>query len=262
MTTQSVSQRYGPWALVTGASSGIGREIAIQLANKKLNIILVGRDITALDITAAMVRQAGTHAKVVCADFENSAAVSSVIAAATEHEVGLLVPAAGFGEGGSFLHSNLSVQHAMQQVNITAVMALTHHFANQMVARQRGGIIFISSMLAFHGAPFSANYAATKAYIQSFGEALAVELKPSGIDVLVSAPGPTSTGFANRANMKMGKTMTASEVASATLAALGQKSSVLPGSLTKFLRGALMTLPRALQIRIIGNIMKGFAQKH
>lgn len=150
----------------------------------------------------------------------------------------------------------------MLQVNVTSLMALTHHFAKKMSQRGHGGIVLIASMLGFHGAPYSANYAATKAYVLSLGEALAVELKTSGVDVLVSSPGPTSTGFAKRASMNLGNTMTAESVAANTLAALGRKSAVLPGGLTKVLRGSLSSLPRYFQIRMIGKIMKGFTLKH
>ena len=150
----------------------------------------------------------------------------------------------------------------MVQVNITSVMALTQHFARRMQAQGHGGIILIASLLAFHGTPYNANYAATKAYVQSLGEALAIEFKGTGVDVLVSSSGPTATGFGPRARMQMRRAMTAQEVATATINALGHSGTVLPSTLTKLLRGALITAPRFLQVRIIGKIMKGFAQKH
>jgi short-subunit dehydrogenase len=199
---------------------------------------------------------------VLVADFEQPNAVEEVLAATSRHGVGLLVPAAGFGDSGLFVDSDLAHQLKMVQVNITSVLELTHHFARRMKAQGHGGIILIASLLAFHGTPYSANYGATKAYVQSLGEALGIELKGSGVDVLVSSPGPTETGFGRRAHMQMGKAMTAQEVAAATLDALGHSGTVLPGTLTKLLRSALMTAPRFLQVRIIGKIMKGFAQKH
>lgn len=257
----SFTERYGPWAVVTGASSGIGREIALQLAARKLNLVLVGRNRQELDATARFIRSQGMQADIVVADFEQPQAVQTVIDATASKVVGLFVPAAGFGDSGEFVNADLEIQKSMVQVNLTSVMVLSHHFAKRMVDQGRGGIILVASMLGFHGAPFSANYAATKAYILSLGEAMAVELKASGVDVLVSSPGPTETGFAQRAGMAMGKTMTARDVARDTINALGESATVLPGFLTKFLRTSLAMLPRALQVRIIGNIMKGFSQK-
>jgi short-subunit dehydrogenase len=131
-----------------------------------------------------------------------------------------------------------------------------------MHGQGHGGIILIASLLAFHGTPYNANYAATKAYVQSLGEALSVELQGTGVDVLVSSPGPTDTGFGPRARMRMRRAMTAQEVATATINALGHSASVLPGTLTKLLRSALVTAPRFMQVRIIGKMMKGFALKH
>ncbi|OYU43709.1 MAG: short-chain dehydrogenase [Burkholderiales bacterium PBB4] len=207
-------------------------------------------------------RAYGVQAEVIVVDFEQPLAVQAVLEVASRYEVGLLVPAAGFGDSGLFVDSDLAHQMKMVQVNITSVMELTHHISRRMLQQKHGGIILIASLLAFHGTPYSANYAATKAYVQSLGEALGIELKGSGVDVLVSSPGPTDTGFVRRAHMQMGKAMTAQEVAADTLNALGHSGTVLPGMLTKLLRGALMTAPRYLQVRIIGNIMKGFAQKH
>jgi uncharacterized protein len=257
----SFKEKYGPWALVTGASSGIGQQLAVQLAQRQLNVLLVGRNVQQLAATARQVRQHGVQAEVILADFEQPKAVDDVIRATESYDVGLCIPAAGFGDSGLFVNADLEMQKAMLQVNVNAVMTLTHCFANRMRQRGSGGIILVASMLGFHGAPHSANYAASKSYVQSLGEALAIELKPAGVDLLVSSPGPTATGFAKRASMNMGKMMTAQEVATETLNALGKTGTLLPGGLTRFLRGSLSMLPRYFQIRIIGNIMKGFAQK-
>jgi uncharacterized protein len=253
--------KYGPWALVTGATSGIGQEIAIQLAKRQLNVVLVGRSDTKLNATATLLKREGVEVDCIETDFENEAAIQAVVNGSAMRDIGLFIPAAGFGDAGLFVNADLSYLQKMNQVNITSVMALTHHFANRMKARKRGGIILIGSLLAYHGTPYSANYAATKAFILSLGEALAIELKASNVDVLVSNPGPTASGFGERARMNMGKVMSAQTVAAATLNGLGKSSTVLPGYLSKLLRSALMTAPRFLQVQIIGNIMRGFAQK-
>ncbi|MDP4934174.1 MAG: SDR family NAD(P)-dependent oxidoreductase, partial [Salibacteraceae bacterium] len=95
--------------------------------------------------------------------------------------------------------------------------------------------MLLSSMVAFQGVPNAANYAASKAYVQSLGEALSIELKPEGIDVLTIAPGPVESGFSGRANMQMGKAMKPEAIALATINAIGKRSTLLPGFLTKLL---------------------------
>ncbi len=115
----------------------------------------------------------------------------------------------------------------------------------------------MSSIVAFQGVPYAANYAATKAYVQTLAEALAVELKPYGVDVLAAAPGPVKSGFEERANMKMSMSLTPSKVAVPILKALGRKTTVLPGVLTKFLVYSLRTVPRWGKIKIMEKVMGG-----
>jgi short-subunit dehydrogenase len=124
--------------------------------------------------------------------------------------------------------------------------------------QKRGGIIFFSSLVAFQGVAYSANYAATKAYIQSFAEALAIELKPFGIDVLAVAPGPVESGFGQRANMKMGMALKPSDLGVPILIALGKQTNVIPGLLSKILIYSLRTVPRRIKIKIMLHVMKGF----
>lgn len=117
----------------------------------------------------------------------------------------------------------------------------------------------MSSVVAFQGTPMSANYAATKAYVQSLAEALRHELRPSGVDVVASAPGPVASGFAARARLRMAHAATPEVVARATLAALGRRATVRPGGLSKLLGWSLATAPRALRVVIMGRIMGGMA---
>jgi short-subunit dehydrogenase len=126
-----------------------------------------------------------------------------------------------------------------------------------MVSRGRGGVVFMSSLLAFHGTPGAANYAATKAYIQTLAEGLRVEWAPLGVDVIASAPGPIRSGFAQRANMSMNQALPPEVVARVTLQALGRKATVRPGWLSKLLGWSLAMLPRWVQIMVIAQVMKG-----
>ena len=118
----------------------------------------------------------------------------------------------------------------------------------------------LSSMVAFQGVPFSANYAATKAYVQSFAEGIYHELKPFGVDVLAAAPGPVKSGFEKRANMKMDMFLTPEQIAVPILNALGNTMTIFPGGLTKLLVYSLRTVPRWAKIRIMKLVMSGMAK--
>lgn len=254
---KNLQARYGEWAIVTGASSGIGREIARQLAARGLNVALVARRNHELEVLREEITASGkAQAIALPVDLAQPGAPASVANALAKLSTGLLVNAAGFGLGGPFLENTLTEESSMIDLNCRALMELTHRFGTRFAAQRRGGIILFSSIVAFQGVPRSANYAATKAYVQSLGEALGDELSAHGVDVLVSKPGPTHSGFAARAGMNLGKAERAEEVASATLAALGRQRSVTPGWLSKFLLGSLMTAPRPVRVQIMKAIMR------
>ena len=122
--------------------------------------------------------------------------------------------------------------------------------------RGNGGIVLMSSIVGFQGTPFAAHYAATKAYVQTLAEALYVELAPMGIDVIASAPGPTNSGFASRAGMKLGMALNPEDVAQSTLKALGKKPTILPGFISKLLTYSLAFLPRWARVQIMGSVMR------
>jgi short-subunit dehydrogenase len=121
-------------------------------------------------------------------------------------------------------------------------------------------MVLISSILGIQGTPYSAHYGATKAYVQALAEGLSVELSPLGVDVLAAAPGPTNSGFASRAGMRMGMSLNPTDVARSTLAALGRRSTVLPGFLSKLIIYALAPLPRRARVRIMGRVMRGMTK--
>ncbi len=125
--------------------------------------------------------------------------------------------------------------------------------------RGRGGLVLFGSLVGFQGAPWAANYAATKAYVQTLAEGLHVELAARGVDVIASAPGPVHSGFAAQARMTMSAAEQPAPVARATMEALGRKMTVTPGVLSKFLTFSLMAAPRSLRSRIMGRIMRGMA---
>ncbi|MGV3525092.1 MAG: SDR family NAD(P)-dependent oxidoreductase [Candidatus Sericytochromatia bacterium] len=253
-------QRYGPWALVTGASSGIGRALARELAAAGLNLVLVGRNRAALEALAAELQTPTLALRVLEIDLAQPTALPTIAEATRDLDVGLLIAAAGFGSSGPFLSAPLEQELELLQVNCAALMALSWWFGGRFVARGSGGLVLLSSIVAFQGTPYSAHYGASKAYVQALAEALQIELGPQGVDVLAAAPGPTHSGFAARAGMKMGQAMRADDLAIPILAGLGRRGTVLPGGLSKLLHYSLSTLPRPLRVRLMGRIMSGMRQ--
>jgi short-subunit dehydrogenase len=250
--------RYGPWALVTGASDGIGRAFARELAAAGFNLVLVARREDRLQALANELRAArGTQNVVLALDLADRDAHATLAAATETLDIGLLVAAAGYGTAGPFLNGDTDTDSNLVDVNCSAVLRQCHTLGQRFAARGRGGVILLSSVVAFQGTPYSANYAASKAYIQTLAEALHHEWQALGIDVIASAPGPIDSGFATRANMRMARSMTPDVVASATLRALGRRATVRPGWLSRLLGWSLATAPRPLRVRIIGGIMRG-----
>jgi short-subunit dehydrogenase len=252
------ARRYGPWAVVTGASDGIGRAFAQHLARDGIHLVLVARREPVLHALADELRRAhGIQCRVLVADLTHAADVRSVVERTLDLDVGLLIAAAGFGTSGPLIRSQPDREREMLDVNCAAVLTLAMHFGARLAARGRGGIVFLSSLLAFHGVPGAAHYAATKAYIQTLAEGLRVELAPSGVDVIASAPGPIRTGFADRADLRMAVALSPDVVARVTLAALGRRTTVRPGWLSKLLGWSLAMLPRWGQVMVITQVMKG-----
>lgn len=259
----SLARRYGPWAVVTGASDGIGRAFTEALAAQGFNIVLVARRESRLqDLAAELQERFAAKTRVVVADLAQRSAITEIDHATRDLEVGLLVAAAGFGTSGPLLASEAEIEMAMVDVNCTALLGLTHVFARRLAAQRRGGVLLMSSLLAFQGVPRAANYAATKAYVQTLSEGLRRELAPLGVDVLSCAPGPIRSGFEARANLRMSMGEPPGVVARDALAALGRRTTVRPGWLGKLLELALATLPRRGRTLVMQQVMAGMTAHH
>jgi uncharacterized protein len=193
--------------------------------------------------------------RVIPADLSAPAGRTTVEHETRHLDVGLLVAGAGFGTSGSILSADLRVERNMLEVNCLAVLEQSVSFGQRFTKRGRGGIILMASLLAWQGVPGAAHYAATKAYVQSLAEGLHQELKPKNVDVLASAPGPVNSGFAGRADMKLGSADTPASVAKGSLQVLGRKATVIPGVLGKFLTYSLLPLPRVFRVRILSSVM-------
>src|SRR5262245_35151814 len=176
-------ERYGPWALVTGASAGIGAEFARQLSEMGLNLVLVARRRQRLEDLAREL-ESKVQVRIVAADLSRPDFLPGILSVTNSIEVGLLVNNAGFGLAGHFIEHELEKELDLLNVNCRAPLILTHEFGRQMAQRKRGGIIFVSSVSAYIATPFEASYTASKVYELFLAESLEYESKKNGVDML------------------------------------------------------------------------------
>lgn len=192
-------------ALITGASSGIGRELARIHAASGGDLVLIARREEALaDLKRELEGERGVRVLCLAIDLTESGAVDRVMAALEEHEVSIeiLINNAGFGGHGLFHERPWAEEESMIELNITALCQLTHALLPQMVGRQSGRILNVASTAGFLPGPLQAVYYATKAFVLSFSQAIAEELRRDGITVTALCPGPVDTGFAERAGVE------------------------------------------------------------
>jgi hypothetical protein len=195
-----------PWALITGASAGIGRELAGCFAAGAHNLVLVARNEQRLHALADELRNAHRiECRVLPCDLSQPGAAAGIFAATRDLEIDVLVNNAGFGQYGEFAHSDLKPQMDLMQVNMTALVELTHLFLQPMLNRKRGRILNVASVAAFQPGPTVNLYYASKAFVYSFSYALASELAHTGITVTTLCPGTTRTEFFERANIHMSR---------------------------------------------------------
>jgi short-subunit dehydrogenase len=187
-------------ALITGASAGLGLDFAKLFAADKHDVVLVARREDRLrSLAAELVKEHRVNAHVIAVDLQQPDAVEAIVASVAELgvEIDFLVNNAGYGYVTTFAEGDVAKQLGMLHVNITALTALTRAFLPQMIARGRGRILNIGSTAGFQPGPYMAVYYATKAYVNSFTEALACELDGTGVTATVSCPGATLTEFAS-----------------------------------------------------------------
>ena len=233
-------------ALITGASAGLGEEFAWQLATVRHNLVLVSRDEERLEQVASKIRSAaGVRVEVLAADLSKERELNRVVARvrAPAQPVGLLVNNAGFGLRESFLDSSMKDLVAMEKVMIHAVMVLSHTAARAMVDRGRGAILNVSSVAA-HLA--SGIYSADKAWVKTFTEGLAVELKGTGVTATALLPGLTRTEFHARAGL---------DYLSYPSIAWLSAADVVSRALSDVRRGAVLSTP-SLRYGLIGQVAR------
>jgi uncharacterized protein len=254
-----------PVALVTGASSGIGEHLARELAVRGHDVVLVARDQNRLEALAQELEGAhGGVAEVLPADLTHTEQLEVIENRLHDRNapIDVLVNNAGFGTFGLFHTLDLATEVREIQLNVVALVRLTHAAAAEMVPRGRGGILNVSSLAGFQPGPLNATYGATKAFVTSFTEAVHEELKGTGVSVTVLCPGFTHTGFQETASAPANDVpgfmwQEADEVAKAGLDALAKnRATAIPGPLNKVLGGFSSVTPHAITRRIGGAVLK------
>ena len=248
-------------ALVTGASSGIGEDLARLIAAGGRNLVLVARSADKLQAMAGQLSAAHSiEATVLAADLSDASASSEIARtlSAREITIDILVNNAGFGTAGAFALEDSRTHEDMLQVNVVALTSLTRAFLPGMLERKRGRILNVASTAAFQPGPFMTVYYASKAYVLSFSEALAEETAGTGVTVTCLCPGPTHTGFQSRAQIEksrlfnLARPMQSSDVARAGYdAMLAGRRLVIPGTMNKIGAQSIRFTPRALALKIL-----------
>jgi short-subunit dehydrogenase len=187
-----MSKQQTGWAVITGASSGLGAIFADQLAQRGLSMVLAGRDQARLSAVAQRVTQ---NVELVVGDLGTEAGVDALVAHLDGREIDVLVNNAGFGTYGPFAEIDAGREHELLGVNVDALVRLTHAVLPGMLARGRGGILNVGSTIAFQPGPYQATYGASKAFVLSLSQALWAETRGTGVTVTALCPGPTRTGF-------------------------------------------------------------------
>jgi short-subunit dehydrogenase len=251
------AKRYGPWAIVTGASSGIGQAFAEHLARLGLHLVLVARSTDRLhELGNALTAAHGVRHRVVTLDLEEPAAAARLIEATADLDVGLLISNAGGGRPGLLLDQDLAALHRRFRLNAISHLELAHHVGRRLVARGGGGMLFVAA-LGGHGIPHMAHDSAAKGYVLNLGEALHHELKGAGVDVTVLLPGNVETPIFDKLGVDREwmplPTLPADVAVREAMGALAKgKPLHVPG---RAIRNLSRLLPRGVAVRVNGRML-------
>lgn len=221
--TMDFKDRYGPWAVIAGASEGTGRAFARRIAAHGVPCILLARREAPLRALAAEIQaESGVECLVATVDLASPQAFGQIVAAVGDREVGLLVSNAGADPNAAhFLDREIEAWLALAQRSVMTLMQCCHHFGSQMRRRRRGGLLLVNSGACYGGASYMAAYAASKAFTLAFGEGLWAELRPQGVDVLNLILGQTDTPAFRQLLAERGLPMPAHAASPEEVATLG-----------------------------------------
>jgi short-subunit dehydrogenase len=253
--------RFGPWGVVTGASSGIGEAFARELARRGFHLILVARRGELLErLAGALRREHGIDCRPVAIDLAESSFMDSLRRTTDELDVGLLVSNAGTATATEFVEWDAAALERDVTVNTTAHLRLAHHFGGRLASRGRGGLLLVSSIAGRQPIPYLASYAAAKSFVTVLGESLHAELRPRGVAVTVLIAGPTDTPMRTAMGFGRSRLRPMSPVACARLglAALAKgRATYIPGARIRLM---LALVPRRVIARILGRMTAEFAR--
>jgi len=258
-------ERFGPWALVTGASSGIGKEFARQIAAAGINVVLVARrDALLAELGRAIALEFDVQYRALAMDLSQEGFIAGLASATDDLDIGLVVSNAGTGNPGEFLKHDRQLLKETLRLNTMSHLDIAHHFGARLTKRRRGGLILVGAMGAENGIPCMANDGGAKAYVHSLGEALHFEFKPLGVCVTVLAAGVTDTAVLGKfgldpKTMPM-KPMSVEQCVSEALDGLSKnRSRVVPGRMNRILNALVpVSLSRKMLADLLG---KGLANK-
>ena len=256
--------RFGPWAVVTGASSGIGREFARQLAANGINVVLIARRQALLaEAGREFSTRYGVEHRVVALDLTEPGFLERIAGATDDLDIGLVVSNAGTAMPGEFLSHDLDALQAVMSLNATATLEVTHHFGGRLARRGRGGMILVSAAGSRHGVPNMANDAATKAYVLALGQALHREFARHGVTVSVLLPGMTDTPTLDKLGFQPGtsplKPMTVEQCVAEGLAALAaNRATHIAGRLN---RVSDRVIPARVTSMMMGRMFRQWAER-
>ena len=253
----SLRERYGEWALVTGASSGIGAEFARALARDGVSCVLSARRADRLQTLATELESAfAVKTRVVPVDLSAPDGADRLVDAVADLDLAVVVANAGYGLAGRFDRQDVRRLRDMVQLNCIAPVTMVNRLLPRLKVRGRGAILIVSSIAGHQPVPFNAVYSATKGFNLLLGEALWAELLGTGIDVLVLEPGPTATEFQQVAGETAHEGEPPHRVVGVALNALGYQPSVIPGWFNWLRANAAARLaPRSLAALVAGRVM-------
>jgi short-subunit dehydrogenase len=254
---KNLKDTYGEWALITGASSGIGEAISRKIASTGMNVVLVARRQERLEqLSKELIDSYGIKTRVICADLSDKNDTKNIITIVDDLEIGLLVNNAGILNTGNFLDSNLEAEIQLLNTNCQSFLILTHGLGNKMKSRDKGAIIFLASVLSVTAVSRWGTYSASKGFDLQFAEALTEELKQYNIDVLALCPGLTRTELVTISKLNNLMAMDAENVVDIALNKLGKANLVVPGILNKINFLSTRLAPRFMNTKIFSAVVK------